>query len=303
MKLNNRTNNKGSKKIIRKAVFPVGGLGTRFLPATKSMPKEMLPVFNKPIIQHAFEEARRAGIEEFIFVTGRNKNAINNHFDHAYELESTLDKKQKSKELETTMGWLPGAGQIAFVRQQKPLGLGHAIWCARNFIGDEPFVVILADEIILDKDNFLKSMIDLHDNSEDKSNIIAVNEVSDDDVHKYGIVDIDQNSKINDMVEKPNKEDAPSNLAINGRYILQPEIFDYLKKQEAGSGGEIQLTDAMKEMSKDFPFYSKEYKGRRFDCGNVLGYIEANIAYGLEDENIKDKLLPLLKKYSNQNDK
>ncbi len=294
---------KANNKIIRKAVFPVGGLGTRFLPATKSMPKEMLPVVNKPIIQYAFEEAKKAGIEEFIFVTGRNKNAINNHFDHAYELESALDQKQKSQELKNIIGWLPDAGQIAFVRQQKPLGLGHAIWCARNFIGDEPFVVILADEIILDKNNFLKSMMDLYSNSSNKASIVAVNEVQKEDVHKYGIVDIDENNRIKDMVEKPSLKDAPSNLAINGRYILQPDIFKYLEAGKIGSGGEIQLTDAMKEMSKDFPIYAKKYEGTRFDCGSVLGYIEANIVHSLEDKNLRNKLIPLLKKYLNDYDK
>ena len=286
-------------KKIRKAVFPVGGLGTRFLPATKSMPKEMMPVANKPIIQHAFEEAKKAGIEEFIFVTGRNKNAITNHFDHAYELESALDRKQKSQELEDVIGWLPQAGQIAFVRQQKPLGLGHAIWCARNFIGDEPFVVILADELILDRNNFLKQMIDLYYSKPGKSSIVAVNEVAKSDVSKYGIVAIDNNNQIKDMVEKPAIDKAPSNLAINGRYILQPEIFGYLEKGEIGSGGEIQLTDAMKRMARDFPFYAKKYEGVRFDCGNVVGYLEANIAFALEDENIKKQFLPLLKKYVN----
>lgn len=286
-------------KTIRKAVFPVGGLGTRFLPATKSMPKEMLPVANKPIIQYAFEEARRAGIEEFIFVTGRNKNAINNHFDHAYELESNLDKKRKSKELEDVVGWLPKAGQIAFVRQQEPLGLGHAVWCARNFIANEPFVVILADEMILDGGDFLKSMIDLYNKNKDENpSIVAVNRVEDQYVNRYGIADIDDCGKVIDMVEKPDLKDAPSNLAINGRYILQPEIFDYLEKCHIGAGGEIQLTDAMKNMSEDFPFYTKTYDGIRFDCGNILGYLEANIAYGLENKEIKNDLLLLLKKYS-----
>lgn len=289
---------KKDRKQVRKAVFPVGGLGTRFLPVTKSMPKEMLPVSNKPIIQYAFEEAKKAGIEEFIFITGRNKNAINNHFDHAYELESTLDQKQKSTQLEEVMGWLPKAGQIAFIRQQQPLGLGHAIWCARNFIGDEPFVVILADEMILDKDNFLKSMIDNYYKSEEKSNFVSVGQVEKKDIHKYGIIAIDKNNKITDMVEKPKAEEAPSNLAINGRYILQPEIFKYLENCKAGSGGEIQLTDAMKMMSKDLPFYAQEYTGKRFDCGSVIGYLEANIAFGLEDESIKDKLQSLINQYS-----
>jgi UTP--glucose-1-phosphate uridylyltransferase len=285
-------------KKIRKAVFPVGGLGTRFLPATKSMPKEMLPIANKPLIQYAFEEAKNAGIEEFIFITGRNKNAINNHFDHAYELESALDERGKAAELKEVMDWLPGAGQIAFVRQQEPLGLGHAVWCARNFIGDEPFVVILADEMILDKTNFLKSMIDLQNKNEMNSSIISVAPVDQKDVYKYGIIAADKNSqRIIDMVEKPSVDNAPSNLAINGRYILQPQIFDYLSKCQKGSGGEIQLTDAMKLMAKDYPFYYQTYNGLRFDCGNVLGFLEANIAFALNNPKIKNDFLTILKKY------
>lgn len=285
--------------MIKKAVFPVGGLGTRFLPATKSMPKEMLPIANKPIIQYAFEEAKKAGIEQFIFVTGRNKNSINNHFDHAYELESKLDEKQKSKELDEVRGWLPNAGDIAFVRQQHPLGLGHAIWCARNFVGNDPFVVILADEMILDRGNFLKDMIDLYDSREKNSSIVAVAEVEKKDTNKYGIISVKPGSdKIIDMVEKPKPENAPSNLAISGRYILQPQIFEYLAKAKAGSGGEIQLTDAMREMAKDYPYYYKTYDGIRFDCGNVIGYLEANIAYALENSEIKDDVKNIIKKYS-----
>lgn len=284
--------------MIKKAIFPVGGLGTRFLPATKSMPKEMLPIANKPIIQYAFEEAKKAGIEQFIFVTGRNKNSINNHFDHAYELESKLDEKQKSKELSEVTDWLPNAGNVAFVRQQKPLGLGHAVWCARNFIGDDPFVVILADEMILDKTNFLKSMIDLQNKNEMNSSVISVAPVDQKDVYKYGIIAADKNSqRIVDMVEKPSVDNAPSNLAINGRYILQPQIFDYLSKCQKGSGGEIQLTDAMKLMAKDYPFYYQTYNGTRFDCGNVLGFLEANIAFALNNPKIKNDFLTILKKY------
>ncbi|MCE3254916.1 MAG: galU [Rickettsiaceae bacterium] len=285
-------------KKIRKAVFPVGGLGTRFLPATKSLPKEMMPIANKPLIQYAFEEAKNAGIEEFIFITGRNKNAINNHFDHAYELQSKLDDNGKEKELNQVLSWLPQPGQVAFVRQQQPLGLGHAVWCARNFIGNEPFVVILADEMILDKNNFLKSMIDLQASKESNSSIIAAVPVDKKDVSKYGIIEMDKSSKkISNMVEKPKPENAPSNLAINGRYILQPEIFEYLSKMQVGSGGEIQLTDAMKEMAKDYPFYCQIYNGPRFDCGNVLGFLEANIAFSLENPEIKNDFLTILKKY------
>ncbi len=288
---------------VRTAVFPVGGLGTRFLPATKSMPKEMLPIANKPIIQYAFEEARDAGIEKFIFVTGRNKNAINNHFDHAYELESKLDEKNKSQELGQVMGWLPEAGQMAFVRQQKPLGLGHAIWCARNFIArDEAFVVILADEMMMQsssrKRNFLGEMIDLYESKEETASVVAVDAIDMKDANKYGIIKLDGFERITDMVEKPKPDVAPSNLALTGRYILQPEIFEYLEKFEIGSGGEIQLTDAMKAMCKNHPFYCKKIDEVRFDCGNVLGYLEANIAFALNNGAIKEDVRNILKKYS-----
>jgi len=289
---------------VKTAVFPVGGLGTRFLPATKSMPKEMLPIANKPIIQYAYEEAREAGIDKFIFVTGRNKNAINNHFDHAYELESKLDEKNKSQELDQVMGWLPQAGQVAFVRQQKPLGLGHAIWCARNFIAhDEAFVVILADEMMMQskgrKRNFLGEMIDLYGKKETSASVVAVGEIDIQDSTKYGIIKIEGQEKITDMIEKPKPDVAPSNLAITGRYILQPEIFEYLSKFEVGSGGEIQLTDAMKAMCKQHPFYYKKIDEVRFDCGNVLGYLEANVAFALQNESIREDVKKILKKYSN----
>ena len=288
---------------VKTAIFPVGGLGTRFLPATKSMPKEMLPIANKPIIQYAYEEARDAGIEKFIFVTGRNKDAINNHFDHAYELESKLDEKNKSQELAQVMSWLPDAGQIAFVRQQKPLGLGHAIWCARNFIAkDEAFVVILADEMMQQssdrKRNFLGEMIDLYQKKEDVASIVAVDEIAMQDTNKYGIIKTEGEETITDMVEKPKSDVAPSNLAITGRYILQPEIFEYLAKFEVGSGGEIQLTDAMKAMCKNHPFYYKKIDEVRFDCGNVLGYLEANIAFALANGEICEDVKKILKKYS-----
>ena len=288
---------------VKTAIFPVGGLGTRFLPATKSMPKEMLPIANKPIIQYAFEEARAAGIEKFIFVTGRNKNAINNHFDHAYELESKLDERRKSKELDEVVGWMPEAGQIAFVRQQTPMGLGHAILCAKSFIADdEPFVVILADEMMMQsegrKKNFLAEMIDEYYSKEEQSSFIAVGEVEKSDTDKYGIIKTDLEGQVVDMVEKPNPQEAPSNLAITGRYILQPEIFEFLAKQEIGSGGEIQLTDAMKAMCKKFPYYCKKIDEVRFDCGNVLGYLEANIAFALNNQKINESVKQILKKYS-----
>jgi UTP--glucose-1-phosphate uridylyltransferase len=295
---------------ITTAIFPVGGLGTRFLPATKSMPKEMLPIANKPIIQYAFEEARNAGIEKFIFVTGRNKNAINNHFDHSYELESKLDEKNKKSKLDKIIGWMPEAGHIAFIRQQKPLGLGHAIWCARNFISnDEAFIVILADEMMMENDenrgSFLKKMMNFYYQENKNINIIAVDKVENKDVNKYGIIDPANNNAnndgsnflINNMVEKPNVSEAPSNLAITGRYILQPEIFSYLENTKIGSGGEIQLTDAMKSMITKFDFYYQEIGCPRFDCGNVLGYIEANIAFAINNQDIKDDVKNILKKY------
>jgi UTP--glucose-1-phosphate uridylyltransferase len=288
---------------VKTAIFPVGGLGTRFLPATKSLPKEMLPIANKPIIQYAFEEARDAGIEKFIFVTGRNKNAINNHFDHAYELESKLDERNKSEELAQVMSWMPSAGQLAFVRQQRPLGLGHAVLCAKNFIAkDEAFVVILADEMLLmrkdRKQNFLRDMIDSYESKQEISSIVAVGEIDILESNKYGIIRNSDDQKIIDMVEKPKPELAPSNLAMTGRYILQPEIFEYLERLEPGSGGEIQLTDAMKLMCLQHPFYYQKITDQRFDCGNVLGYLEANIAFALDNEVIKGDVLKILKKYS-----
>ncbi len=288
---------------IKTAVFPVGGLGTRFLPATKSMPKEMLPVANKPIIQYAYEEALYAGIEKFIFITGRNKSAINNHFDHAYELESALSKKEKSIELQKVRSWLPKAGQIAFVRQQQPLGLGHAVWCARNFIAEnEKFVVILADEMLYNQGqehNFLSKMIEFASSKEVDASVVAVGEVDYKETFKYGIIKNSDQGKIIDMVEKPKIADAPSNLAMTGRYILHPKIFEYLAMAKKGSGGEIQLTDAMKNMGKDHPFYYQKIDQARFDCGNILGYIEANIAFSLSNNEIKNDLLKILKKYSN----
>lgn len=278
-------------KKVKTAIFPVGGLGTRFLPATKSMPKEMLPIASKPIIQYAFEEARRSGIEKFIFITGRNKDAISNHFDHSFELESQLSSNNKASELDKVTSWLPEAGNIIFIRQQHPLGLGHAIWCARNFIAkDEPFLVSLADELIMEEDSgktFLSKMIDFYYQKGSSSNIIAVDQIDNKDSDKYGIISFDDSNQILDMHEKPDPQDALSDLAITGRYILQPKIFDYLAKTKKGKGGEIQLTDAMKEMIKEVPFYFAKIDRKRFDCGNVLGYIEANIAYALNNEEIK----------------
>ena len=287
---------------VKTAIFPVGGLGTRFLPATKSLPKEMLPIANKPLIQYAFEEACEAGIEKFIFITGRNKNAIANHFDHAYELESKLDEKNKEEELKKVIGWMPQAGQISFVRQQKPLGLGHAVWCARNFINkDELFAVILADELLMptknNSKNLLTQMIEELASKPANSSIIGVDEVALSEVNKYGIIENEGGEKIIDMIEKPSIDKAPSNLAIIGRYILQPKIFEYLEKFQIGSGGEIQLTDSLHEMCKNYPFFYKKNTQKRFDCGSVLGYLEANLAFALNDDNISQEVKNIIKKY------
>lgn len=285
---------------IKKIVFPVGGLGTRFLPATKSMPKEMLPVFSKPLIQYAYEEAQKAGIEQCIFITGRNKNAISNHFDHAYELQSVLTEKEKKESLAKTKDWLPNAGNIAFVRQQEPLGLGHAIWCARNFIGDEPFAVILADEMILSPQGMLAEMMQTYEVK--GGNIVGLNPVAQEQVSQYGVVDMHQeDSVIQRMVEKPSIEKAPSNLALIGRYILQPEMFDYLESQTKGSGGEVQLTDAMQRMLEDrHAFYGVISKGKRYDCGSRIGFLEANIAYALAESDAADtkKILDILQNFA-----
>jgi UTP--glucose-1-phosphate uridylyltransferase len=286
-------------KRVRKAVFPVGGLGTRFLPATKSLPKEMLTVVDKPIIHYAFEEARDAGIEEFIFIMGRNKNAISNHFDHSYELENILSEKNKTRELDLTRGWMPSAGSIVFTRQQAPLGLGHAVWCARHLIGDEPFAVILADDMVLSETPCIKQMIDAHQSV--GGNMVAVAEVARENTSKYGILDIKEDKgnlvSAKGLVEKPDPSVAPSNLAIIGRYILQPDIFEYLEKQERGSGGEIQLTDAMAAMLATTPFHGLRYEGHRYDCGNRVGFLEANIAFALARDDMRERVQKILRNF------
>jgi UTP--glucose-1-phosphate uridylyltransferase len=286
-------------KKIRKAVFPVGGLGTRFLPATKSLPKEMLPVANKPLIQHAFEEAAAAGIEQFIFITGRNKNAINNHFDNSYELEAVLSSNQKQEALGLARDWLPSAGNIIFIRQQNPLGLGHAVWCARNVIGDEPFAVLLADELFISKRSGSLTSEMVKEYEVNPSNVIAVADIAPSDTDKYGIVAYSEERghsiKITDMVEKPKPAVAPSNTSIVGRYILHPEIFYYLEKTEKGSGGEIQLTDAMRSMlHSGSPFSGYRLEGKRLDCGNYLGLLEANIEFSLLDKSNTAKVQSIL---------
>lgn len=290
-------------KPLKKAIFPVGGLGTRFLPATKAMPKEMLPVATKPLIQHAFEEAVEAGIEQFIFITGRNKNAISNHFDHSYELQSVLTEQEKQDALAQTKDWMPSAGQIAFVRQQEPLGLGHAVWCARHFIADEPFAVLLADEMFLPqegKPGLLKQMVECY--NEVGNNVIAVADVPLEQTNRYGIVDPESDDgrvvKVKAMVEKPAPENAPSRISITGRYILQPQIFDYLSNQKRGSGGEVQLTDAMESMLSKHPFYGLRFDGQRFDCGSKLGFLEANIAFSLSHPDMRKGVQEILKKFA-----
>ncbi|WP_353644760.1 UTP--glucose-1-phosphate uridylyltransferase GalU [Mesorhizobium sp. WSM2239] len=270
-------------KKVRKAVFPVAGLGTRFLPATKSIPKEMLTIVDKPVIQYVVDEAREAGIEHFIFVTGRNKGVIEDHFDLQFELYDTLAQRGKDDQLAHLQRLQPGPGQTSFTRQQVPLGLGHAVWCARDLVGDEPFALLLPDMIMQADKSCLKAMVDLY--AETGNNIIAVQECDPAETHKYGIVgkgkDIHTGFEITGMVEKPKAGTAPSNLYINGRYILQPEIFKVLEGQERGAGNEIQLTDAMLKLEKQQPFFGYHYRGRTFDCGSPEGFIEANVAFAL----------------------
>lgn len=271
---------------IRKAIFPVAGLGTRFLPATKAMPKEMLPVVDRPLIQHVVDEARQAGIEHLVFVTGRNKSVIEDHFDRQFELEVTLIERNKKAELKLLEEHLPAAGTVSFTRQQSPLGLGHAVWCAREIVGHEPFALLLPDVLVQHPRGCLAQMIDAAEGLDPKANIIAVEEVPMDRVHMYGVVGVGESKgkafSITKMVEKPKAAEAPSNLSITGRYILQPEIFSILEKQAAGTGGEIQLTDAMVALAKTQPFYGLKFEGRSYDCGSKIGFLTANVAYGLE---------------------
>lgn len=270
-------------KPLKKAIFPVGGLGTRFLPATKSMPKEMLTVVDKPLIQYAVEEAYAAGIEEIIFVTGRGKSAIEDHFDHSYELEETLAKRSKKAELAALKSLLPTPGNIAYVRQQEPQGLGHAVWCARNLIGDEAVAVLLADDLVQADVACLKQMADVY--RKVGGNIIAVMEVPHEHTNRYGILkpgaDKGDLVEVKGLVEKPSPDKAPSNLAVIGRYILQPEVFQHLEAQEPGAGGEIQLTDAMARMVGKGNFHGFRFEGTRFDCGDKAGFIEANISFAI----------------------
>lgn len=274
---------------IKKAVFPVAGLGTRFLPATKAMPKEMLTVVDRPLIQIVVDEAREAGIEHLIFVTGRNKGVIEDHFDKQYELESTLRSRGKSIQLDVLEQDLPAAGQTSFTRQQEPLGLGHAVWCARNIVGHEPFAVLLPDMIINAKPSCLAQMVEVY-NARGGGNVVAVEEAPWDQVNRYGVVAPrdwqDNHFQIEAMVEKPKREDAPSNLIISGRYILQPEIFAEIEAQKPGSGGEIQITDAMIRLMETQPFHGLRFNGTTYDCGDKIGFLAANVAYALEREDL-----------------
>lgn len=284
---------------VRKAVFPVAGLGTRFLPATKAMPKEMLTLNDRPLIQHAVEEARAAGIEDFIFITGRHKNLIEEHFDHQPELIGNLEIKGKQELLQKTLETEIPDGHLFTTCQQHPLGLGHAIWCAKKIIGNEPFAVILPDDVVLSETGCLSQMMEYYRNT--GGNMMAVENVPREDTYKYGVLDIEsENGKlaaVKGLVEKPRPEDAPSTLSIIGRYILQPEIFEHLSAFEKGAGGEIQLTDAIAKMIGTALLHGFRFDGTRYDCGNRLGFIEANIAYGLADLETGEAVRALIEKY------
>jgi len=280
---------------IKKAIFPVGGLGTRFLPATKSMPKEMLPVVDKPIIQYAVEEAANAGIEQFIFVTSRGKSSIENHFDHSFELENNLLSKGKKETLKTAQEMLKIPGSFAYVRQQEPAGLGHAVWCARHLVGNEPVAVILADDLIKGS-NTIKEMISNYSSG----NMLAIMDVNNQDVSSYGIISpgktLDNNiTEILDLIEKPSIDKAPSNMAVVGRYIIEPSVFKELEKQNRGTSNEIQLTDAIANRIGKSHCYGYKFTNDRFDCGSKLGFIQANIKLSIERDDLSEKLKSWLK--------
>ncbi len=285
---------------VKKAVFPVAGLGTRFLPATKAMPKEMLPICDRPLIQHVVEEARAAGIEEFIFVTGRHKELLEEHFDLQFELEGTLESRGKTALLEKVRGAELPAGRLILTRQAKPLGLGHAVWCAARIIGNEPFAVLLPDVLMKGKQSCLKDMVETYNKV--GGNLIAVEDVPRAETKNYGIIDTKDQTlalmPVDGLVEKPEPAKAPSTLSVVGRYIFQPELFDYLSAFETGAGGEIQLTDAMAKLIGKQPFNAVRYDGRSYDCGSRLGFVEANIAYGLSDPEIGQGVKAMLKRYT-----
>jgi UTP--glucose-1-phosphate uridylyltransferase len=288
-------------KPVRKAVFPVAGLGTRFLPATKVMPKEMLPINDRPLIQHVFEEAREAGIEEFIFITGRHKQLLEEHFDFQPELEETLQARGKEDMLQKVRDSEMPAGKLFLTRQPKPLGLGHAIWCAKKLIEDEPFAILLPDVLMKGETGCLAQMMEVY--NQKGGNIIALEKVPKSEVYKYGIIDpgtdnADDVIEIKGLVEKPEVDKAPSNLSVVGRYILQPEVFEPLGAFEKGAGNEIQLTDSMAKLIGRQPFNGICFNGKSYDCGSRLGFIEANIAYSLDDPEIGENVSKILTKFS-----
>ena len=274
---------------VRKAIFPVGGLGTRFLPATKALPKEMLPIVDKPLIQYAVEEAAEAGIEEFIFVTGRNKSAIEDHFDHSFELEATLTAKNKQQALDTVQQMVRHPGSVIYVRQQEPAGLGHAVWCARHLAQSEPVAVLLADDLILGK-SCLGEMLSAYTGG----NMVAVMDVPENETQSYGIVtpgkDDGRIVEVTGLVEKPAPAQAPSNIAVVGRYIIEPGVFAHLDRQDRGASGEIQLTDSLARQIGVVPFYGLRFSGERFDCGSKIGFLQANIAFALQRADLQQRL-------------
>ncbi len=283
-----------ARKPIRKAVFPVAGLGTRFLPATKAIPKEMLPIIDRPLIQYAVDEAREAGIEQMIFVTGRGKTALIDHFDMAFELETTL--KDRAKDMAVLAPTRLSPGNLVTVRQQVPLGLGHAIWCARAIVGDEPFAILLPDELMVGQPGCMKQMVEAY--AELGGNLVSVLEVPREEVSSYGVIAPGAQvagfgaaiTEVTGLVEKPRREDAPSNLIVSGRYILQPEVMRMLEGQETGAGGEVQLTDAMARMIGQQPFHAVTFAGQRYDCGSKTGFVEATLALALQRDDLKDEV-------------
>ena len=285
-----------TRKPIKKAVFPVAGLGTRFLPATKAIPKEMLPIIDRPLIQYAVDEAREAGIEQLIFVTGRGKTAIVEHFDTAYELEATMSERDKSLDVLEPTRIQPG--NLVTVRQQVPLGLGHAIWCARAIVGDEPFAIFLPDELMIGAPGCMKQMVEAYNKV--GGNLISVLEVPEEEVSSYGVIAPGRRdgalTEVLGLVEKPKREDAPSNLIISGRYILQPEVMRVLENQGSGAGGEVQLTDAMSQMIGQQPFHAVTFAGKRYDCGNKTGFVEATLAVALERPDMRDEVRAIAKR-------
>ncbi len=294
----------GTMKKVRKAVIPVAGLGTRFLPATKSMPKEMLPVVDRPVVQYAVDEALEAGIEHIVFVTGRNKAVIEDYFDLHPELVGTLEQAGKVDQIRSLESLLPIPGATSFTRQQAPHGLGHAVWCARDIIGDEPFALLLPDMVSFGKRGCLAEIMDLH--AETGGNVIAVEQCDPSETNKYGIVgkgpDVGLGFEVTAMVEKPAPANAPSNFYINGRYILQPEIFNLLGTQTRGAGGEIQLTDAMVRLAASQAFFARPFNGRMFDCGSKEGFIQANVAFALKRADIRDSVLEAIREMVAEHD-